>query len=241
MAKVRFSPDELKSELQDTVEIMLQACEAFDRGHEAQAKVLAVSMRLLVHEGNGECLLRLLNLASRDSKYNKNNMQFHNTCPAVNPRNLLPHQGLLVMQVSPDGVKYVPPLDDYPPVIEKSRADFIEWWSEQVVLKDDTGNTFTREGLVKFMANKTGLAHVDTKVSEELYRLSKLNAFGVKAFKELRGKVVREDDPKNSPVPSAIRQIAHEMIRTLYDSVPECFPKPYLTLSLTERETLQKM
>jgi hypothetical protein len=125
-----------------------------------------------------------------------------------------------MMRVSTgEGASYVAPLDGGAPT--RSRAEKIAfkiWWNGVFVIKDKDGQTFTRKDLVLNIANTDGGAHIDPKLDVAYANLSRFNSLGWKVFRcDIEG------DFTNSPVLPSIRQITHEVLKTLKDEFPELF------------------
>ena len=68
--------------------------------------------------------------------------------------------------------------DDSPPGTS-GYVKFTEYWSSTVL--DAGGQSFTREDLVKSVANQDGGAHVDPSLDEKYANLSRNDSFGWKA------------------------------------------------------------
>ncbi len=68
------------------------------------------------------------------------------------------------------------------------------------------------------MADKEGGAHIDPKLNHAYANLSRFNSLGWRVFYKGENK-----DFLNSPVLPSIRQIAHEILKTLRDSVADLF------------------
>ena len=204
--------EELLSHLKSQIEFMKLSASAFDNGFEDEAKRLAVVIRVLVHDtSNSISLLTLLN---------KKNVEFYDSAVPYEPRNLLPYNGLTMMRLSTDaGASYVAPLDGGAPTRSRTRKlAFSIWWDGVFVIRDRDGHTFTRRDLILDTVNKDGGAHVDPSLDAAYANLSRFNSLGWKVF---RNDV--EDDFSNSPVLASIRQIAHEVLKTLQDEFPSLF------------------
>ena len=225
------SDDELWRNLNLQARYLEQSSKSFDDGFEDEAPRLAVVVRVLVHDTpSSHSLLGQLGL--------KEHMTFHNTAYPYDPRNLMPHQGLLIMKVTaPPGSGVAvsitlagedPPMtsggDDLPrgtvTYIARSsgpgappslirEAPFEKWWNE-VVIKDHGGHTFTRKDVVLALANKEGGAHVDPNLSEEYANLTRYNSQG---WKVMTGGIVAA--PDNSITAASMRQIAYEMAESV--------------------------
>jgi len=212
MTKYVQTTDELLDHLRDQIAFTKQSASSYDNGFEDEAKRLAVVIRVLVHDtSNSTSLLTLLN---------KKRIKFYDSALPYDPKNLLPYNGLTMMRLSTqEGASYVAPLDGGPPVRSRVRKiTFNTWWKDTFVIKDKYGNTFTRKDLILNASNTDGGAHVDPELDVAYANLSRFNSLGWKVF---RNDI--EDDFRNSPVLPSVRQIAHEVLKTLNDEFPELF------------------
>jgi hypothetical protein len=218
MSKYYQSSDELLTHLRDQINFMIASAISFDNGFEGEAKRLAVAIRILVHDtSRSSALLTLLR---------KMDILFYDSASAFDPRNLLPSNCLTMIRASKKGGEelvgdYVAPLDRLSPARNKDKkAGFGKWWNRTTMYKDKEGNLFTRRDLVLAVANKEGGAHIDRKLDQAYANLARFNSLGWKVFTE-----GREKDFLNSPVLPSIRQIAHEVLKTLRDGVIDLFPE----------------
>ena len=90
---------------------------------------------------------------------------------------------------------------------------FGDWWHQSVV-KDAQGREFSRWDLVRVVANQDGGAHVDPKVDQLHYQLTRLNSLGIS----------RGETPRDSPVPATLRQIGWEVHSMLHDHRRDLLP-----------------
>lgn len=214
MAKIPQTEQELKKELQEQLESLKVLCEQYDSGKIFFAKQIAVVLRLLLHQGsrksNSKALLS--QLAMLDTQ------PFFSTIPQ-SPVNGLQtgkrigsYMGLVAFHSTWDGTgsDCLPYLDEAP---SKRYILFDDYWKE-IVLVDKDGNSFTRENLVKAVADQGGGAHVDSALEENYSNLVKKNSLGW----------VKTDGVREVPLEgvhfSTIRQIAHEVLRTLIPEYP---------------------
>ena len=212
MTKYVQTRGELLDHLKDQIAFIKQSANSYDNGCEDEAKRLAVAIRLLLHDTpKSTSLLTLLN---------KKNINFHDSALPYNPRNLLSYSGLTMMRLSTkEGASYVAPLDEGAPTRSKTRKiAFNTWWNGMFVIRDKDRKTFTRKELVLNTANTDGGAHIDPHLDEAYASLSRFNSLGWKVFRR-----DIEDDFRNSPVLPSIRQITHEVLKTLTDEFPELF------------------
>ena len=191
---------------------MRQSAVSYDNGFEDEAKRLAVVIRVLMHDTpKSTSLLTLLN---------RKDIKFYDSATPYDPNNLLPYNGLAMIGISSEkGAMYVAPLDGGAPTRSRTRKiPFNMWWENVFVIKDKNGKTFTRKGLVLNTANTDGGAHVDAGLDAVYASLSRFNSLDWKFFRH-----DIEDDFRNSPVLPSIRQIAHEVLKTLRDEFPNLF------------------
>jgi hypothetical protein len=203
---------ELLDHLKEQIAFMKQSAISYDNGFEGEGKRLAVVIRVLVHDtANSISLLTSLN---------KKNITFYDSASDYDPsRVVASHSGLVLkrFRFPNGGGEYVAPLDDLPPNRnENKKVDFTQWWDKKIVIRDNQKNTFTRKDLVLTIANTEGGAHVDPNLDQAYANLSRFHSLGWKFF---RGDVA--GDFKNNPVLSSIRQIAHEVLKTLKDEFPD--------------------
>lgn len=194
--RVPQSKLELEQHLDDHLSFLRSSADAYDSGQDGEAKRLAVSIRVLLHDTGSSASL----LGQLDRLKGK----FLSTAIPHDESNLLTHGGLIMM----GGGKYLAMLDDVP---IKRWLSFQEWWNE-IVFVDDRKERLTRKQLVLAVVNQDGGAHVDPKLNETYACLSRHNSLGW----------VTTDGKSSNPIPkperAAVRQIAHEV---LVSSVPD--------------------
>jgi len=211
MTKVQQTTDELLNHLKQQIRFLINSAKSYDNGFEDEAKRLAVSIRILVYDTpKCKCLLTQLD---------KKRIGFFDTASPYFPNNIAANNCLTIMRFSPkDGATFIARLDNSPPSRANKRIPFDEWWSNIIIGKDINQNTFTRSDLVLNVANTDGGAHVDPKLNEAYASFSRFNTLGWKVFRN-----GLSDDFKNNPTLPSIRQIAHEVIKTLKDEFPDIF------------------
>lgn len=209
MKYISQGQDELLHHLREQIEFLRASASSFDNGHEDEAKRLAVVIRVLVHDTK--------NSTSLLTQLNKKNINFYDSAADYNPSLSLPaHSGLAIMRISAEA-SWVAPLDDMPPSRNKNKkVTFEEWWNKKIVLVDEENNRFTRRLLVINVADTDGGAHVDPNLNVAYANLSRFSSLGWKFF---RNDV--EGDFENRAVLPSIRQIAHEVLKTLKDEFPD--------------------
>lgn len=206
MAGYAQTSEELAEHLRDQLSFLRSPGEAFDAGHESEAKRLAVVLRVLLHDTpQSRGVLSQLGV--------KDKIRFVDTAEPINPRNLAPTSGLAIMKVvtGPGGGGTWEPRKVLPPVPGTGGPDqpFDPWWTRDVV-KDGAGNVFSRKSLVLAVVNKDGGAHVDPTLNAQYAALSRENSMG---FVYFSGADQRDFD--NNIVFPSVRQIAWEVEQTL--------------------------
>lgn len=129
---------ELVEHLRETTEFMVRSCQAYDEGYEGEARRLAVSVRVLLHDTQASTSL-LVQLRR------KAGLRLWATGPDIHPENFAPDAPLLVMRVeAKDGTaraewipRCVAPQEGAPPH-EARLVQFSRWW-DTIVLKSVAG------------------------------------------------------------------------------------------------------
>lgn len=196
MSKIKKDQKELEGDLNEQIELLEKSCDSFDSGVESEAKRIAHSIRLLLHDTKlSKSLLGQLNkkTAFWDSafKEEKNSIRIGS------------YGGLL----SISGDEYIPNLDD---AVHWEFVDFNDYWN-RVIFIDKNKKEFTRKDIVLFVANQDGGSHVDSDIDEDYFKLSRDNSMGWMVQKGESGGF----KPVQGPELSAIRQIGHEVLKTL--------------------------
>jgi hypothetical protein len=205
--RVQRPKDELKRELVEQLQLLRHSCDAFDGGLEAVAKHISLSLRVLLHHhGQSRALLHQLGL--RDGRYLA-------SAPPLNPKNLLTECNLVLIQVGSNSARYRPLVSAGSSPFLMQPIPFVDWWNTPV-LKDNCGRTLCRRELVLNVADTDGGAHVDPELEEAYMAISRENSLGW----------VFSTGTKNSslegrPELACIRQIAHELLSTIHQFVPE--------------------
>lgn len=205
--RIQRPKDELKQELIDQLQLLKHSCKAFDNGLEVVAKHISLSLRVLLHHrGQSRSLLDQLGL--RCGRY-------LSSAPPLNPANLLTESNLIVMHVGTTGARYLPLIAAGGLPTPLQPVPFSEWWNNPV-LKDNHGRMFCRRELVLNVADTDGGAHVDPELDEAYMAISRKNSLGW-VFSAADGDCA----PSGRPELACMRQIAHELLCTIYRSAPE--------------------
>lgn len=231
MERVELSDDELQVQAKQQIRLLLRACASFDAGELDEYLSIATRLRVLLHhnpQGNrgSHALLHRLGLHDRP--------WWVASGADVLVENVLPEHKLLMLgrlggtetwwDPRFGNLGAVPPLP-WPAQVRrlthglpKPRGGardrtFEDWWNQSVI-KDSTGHQFSRCDLVRVVSNQDGGAHVDQRVDQKHYQLTRLNSLGIS----------RGDKPRDSPVPATIRQIGWEVHSMLHEHRPDLLP-----------------
>jgi len=196
--------EDLKNQLDDQLNLLQVLADSYDRGNEIVSKSIATSIRVLVHDtDNSHSLLSLLGI--KEQKFTDTAIPL-TVCLERLTGSYCALAGLVVGGRN----KYIPNYDD-----TSSRSiSFTEYW-EGVIFVDKDHNTFSRKDIVLSLANQDGGAHVDPKMDINYKKLAKENSLGWK--KSING---RSWVDVNGSVSAAIRQIGHEILRTIKADYP---------------------
>ncbi|MDR3425642.1 MAG: SEC-C domain-containing protein [Alphaproteobacteria bacterium] len=193
--KVSQSESALRQNLETQKGFLKRTADAFDAGHEDEALRLATTLRVLLHDtNNSHSIIKQL-----DMKGGK----FIDTADAFNPSNMAPHGGLVYMALDASRARYIALLDNASKITLK---DFESWWNDPVFV-DKNGQKLTRQNLVLIAANQAGGAHVDPAIDSRYAKLD--TSLGHHAF------IDNVKQELGNPSRAAIRQIAHEVLKTL--------------------------
>jgi len=202
MPKIAQTTDELQKHLQDNIGFLKASCASFDNGFLGEAKRLATTIRVLLHDTTkSKSLLGLLGI--------KNSLKYVNTANRYDSSNLPAHHGLVGIRIGTGVTGYWAPLGDGPPPrYSRQPCTFDEWWNEPIIV-DKRGGVFTRSDLVLFLANKDGGAHVDPQLDKAYAELTRSNSIG---WMVSNGSDAR---PLSDIELHSVRQIAYEFIQSL--------------------------
>lgn len=197
----QLTRDDLIAHLREQVDFLRASAAGFDKGTEAEAKRLAIALRVLLHNTpDSSSVLEQLGVQQA--------LEFVNTTPTLNPEVVMA-LGLVMMMGTPNEIRYVAPLDNLSPGRQLPPKHFDAWWNDPVT-RTRSGDEFSRKSYVLGLANKEGGGHVDPKLNEKYARLTRHNALG---YMYTIGDGV--DVPLGTPAPAAVRQITHEVLKTL--------------------------
>jgi hypothetical protein len=195
--KRTLTKEDLIEHLWEQMHFLCQAAIRFDKGDDLEAKNLATTLRILLHDtSQSKSLLGQLEL--------KNKLFLSTKSPG---RGLASDHGLIGLKIplnENEECKYIPA------GLGCQYRNFKDWWNEKVVVvHGEDGFEFTRRNIILYMTNEDGGAHVDPKINEFYVRLSKENALGWTFHSGDKSYVVK------NPERATVRQIAYELMRTM--------------------------
>lgn len=212
MPKIQQTQKELEDHLSEQLRFLETSADRFDQGDFSEAKRMAVNIRILVHDTYNkdgtpisQSLLKLLGI--------KDATQFLDSLLPTNGV-IGSYTGLVLKSVGSKGGRYISPLDDFPPDHVFKKVSFDDYWQKDIFL-DNKGNHFSRKTLVLAIANKDGGAHVAPELDADYAELTKNNSLGWIYGNDL------ESGPLENASFAAVRQIAHEILKTLIPNYPE--------------------
>lgn len=207
MAEIEQTLDELKQYLREQIMFLQSSAISYDNGFTGEAKRLAVTVRVLLHDTNrSKSLLKQLGMKA---------MTFLDTSTNFDPKNLVSHSGLTMMKSSSQGQMFVPKCTLPPkPGVEYPYVSFDNWWNKLVVV-DSKKNQFTRRDFILYLADKEGGAHVDPRLDEAYVALTRHGSLGWNAISNGSSLPLIET--------ASMRQIAYELLASLKQTYPDYF------------------
>jgi len=204
---VKQTKQDLMIHLKDNCDFLEISSKAFDEGYIGEAKRLATTLRVLLHDTKqSKSLLNLLKL--------KTNIRYYDSATPFDEKNLISHHGLVGMRISNEGAQYIAHLDDSFKGMKLIK--FPDWWND-IIISDSKKNQFCRRDLILSLANKDGGAHVDPKLTDKYADLTRNNSIGW-VFNSGTSSEGMADIELHS-----VRQMACEFLKTIRRAVPEIF------------------
>jgi hypothetical protein len=212
MSKRALTKEDLARHLKEQIGFIQRSVAAFDEGYEDEAKRLALTVRVMVHDTK-KCASLFTQLGM------KNSLQFCDSAWPHNQRSLISYGGLVchASGAANNTLRYLAFLDHSP--FPAKNVDFDEWWNALVFSKPDN-TALSRRDLVLTVADQDGGAHVDPAI-DEIYATLVEGSFLGWETKDDEGNTFQIAGPERA----AIRQIAHEMLRTLKPDIEPVSPK----------------
>jgi hypothetical protein len=204
MQKIPQTEESIKKLFEEQIDFLKTSVKKFDEGKEHEAKRMALCIRVLMYDSyrsdgslNSQSLFKQIGL--------KDKITFFSTPNPYEGNNLFSSSTLTILRVDELGAKYLPVLDNFPSILNFSKISFKDYWEKQYIIIDLEQNSFTRKDLVLKITNQDGGAHVDPLLDKDYHSLTKENSMGV-TFDSIQ---------VDSVSAASIRQIAHEILKTL--------------------------
>jgi hypothetical protein len=203
--KARRDRPRLLMELRDQLQFLTNSGRSFDSGFEGEAKRIAVTLRVLLHDTDAsQSLLGQLGVKDRLRYVDTTEPRLPGATPIVT-------LGLLNVTITTGvGAKYEAPLDDLPLDRRDRTQNFTPWWTSLVWRDSETGQAWSRRRFVLTLANKEGGAHIDPSLTPAYERIAQ-RGFGLVAQVNHGPWAPLPNDPALA----SVRQIGHEVTKTL--------------------------
>ncbi|MGW9183817.1 hypothetical protein [Agromyces sp. NPDC055661] len=207
--------DDLLEHLRDQLGFLDASCTRYDRGVRAEAKRLAIAVRVLAYDTSVSTglltrmgLTRILPWADGTIPSGPRVVRL------AKERGVAPVGSLLTVIPNPTSPTWMPAFRQVP--LGPHRVGFNYWWLIPRIF-DNQGTEASRRDVVLWLAHHDGGAHVDDlpKAYRAIARGSSVGDF----FSRL-GRSSKED----SPVPAAMRQVAEEVRFTVRTALGALLP-----------------
>ena len=216
--QVKRDKKQLEEKLKAQIYFLQKSIKDYDKGDVRETARIALHLRTLLYDSKkSKSTFYLYNI--------KNKLAFINTSQPVTDR--LP-VGFCVIKTGIEfdektdkpkhRTTYVPLLG-YAHIYGKSK--FNKWW-KQVVVLDKEQQSFTRETLIRYVANKDGGAHVDLSLDKDYYDLKYEGSIDIECSLNNH-----KCEFENDIVEASIRQIAYEVLFTLNEYNPGLLDEKY--------------
>jgi len=205
----------LEQRLAEVTSQLLRSVDAYEQGHTDEARRMALAIRILLHDTSRQTSL-LTHLGLKQS------ITYYDTASEIDPRQHGSHLSLLTLLMpivdgKPGPSRVEARLDNQPQSPKSEMQEFATWWTMPVI-RDDRGETYSRQDIVLFLANQDGGAHVDLKVDPKYLRLARGEATEWRPVGPSAAEFVEGIELATA------RQVAHEVLVTLARHHPGCFP-----------------
>lgn len=206
---VHQTRDELIGQLREQLAAIEASSAGYDAGHHWEAKRLAVTLRVLLHDTKrAYSLLETLSI--------KKSLRLWEVMHSA-ARTEYVHMGV-AMENTEKGLRWLSNLN--PP---HARVFFTQWWNGSVLWNADAKPRveFSRKSAILGLADMDGGAHVDSKLEEAYFGISRQNAFGWDITLDNGEAGIVE----NNPALAIVRTAAHEVHGTLMEQLPKLLPE----------------
>lgn len=213
ISKINLSLNEVEEHFHREIKLLQKLCEMFDEWDYKIANKIAISLRILLYDNKDNKRSGSKSLLSQlwRKKLFINTAILEEHDPQIKKSN-----SFLVSSLLNNKIHNWQPLFD----VKKSDLLDFELWENMEITEDLEWNKFSRIGLIKIFADQDGWAHVDTSLEENFYKLTRQNSMGTFTYEITDWKIPEKLDlkkliPTSSPAYYVVRQIAHEVLRSL--------------------------
>lgn len=199
----------------EQISALRSSCQAYDSGTMWEAKRIATTIYVLVHDGKRNSRSLMSQLQVRDIR-----LYFSTQHP--DPALLPGHAPLIAVQISGESARCVALRDEALNVSWVRWLPFEEWWTETIYMSQ-AGMRLTREDIVRTFRDQDGGGHFDPVLRNEAYAELRdynferaMSAFDPSILKALSD-VQRVAMKKGTPFAhsAAIRQIGWEFLYSI--------------------------
>jgi hypothetical protein len=194
--KITQSKNELKTHLIEQIGFLNTSSHLYDLGFENEGKRLAVTLRVLLSDSkNSTSLLSALEL--------KDKLFFYDWIKELDKKEVF--RSMTGITGTPSGIKFIPTnaFNSY------EKVTFEKWWNRVIIYDKHAQISFDRSEIIRSVADMDGGAHVDSKMKESYYKLSRNQLLG---WSDGKG-----GKPINSPSLALIRQFVYEINKSFED------------------------
>lgn len=198
--RVKLNKNEVYEKYNEQIQLLIKRCKDFDNGEIIETLSIATILRNLLHDNSNSRSKSLLKQIGRKERFLNSETEKIKSSTGKISRSLLTYSLL-------GNIKH-----NWQPIFDNPNAklvSFVDWWNEYIILIDYEGNKFTRKDIIKTLVDQDGGAHQDTSIDSKFYNLTRNNSMKIKL-----GNGNKWNDV-NSPVSYIVRQIAHEVLRSL--------------------------
>lgn len=210
--KVVQTKEELKEKLKEQLDLMAILADSYDNGNTIVAKSIATAVRVLMHDTSlSHSLIGQLEL--KDEKFFDTSFSAESIPNVKDLTRVGSFCGLVGMSVCASAKAFIPYLDEVPKEI-CGYVGFDDYWN-RIIFIDQYNNSFSRKELILAVANQDGGAHVSPDIDKKYRQLARENSLGWKVSTD--GRIWK--NPEGAEL-AAVRQIGHELLRTLKQGYP---------------------
>ncbi|WP_147021742.1 SEC-C domain-containing protein [Microvirga aerophila] len=196
-----LTQEDFEQQLEDQLQFLENSAKVYDDGFESEAKRLAVTLRVLLHDTRSSTSV-LTHLGIKNQPFLDTALKDpHSETPVLKS-----YSGLVAAYSGPEGARFIPHLDT---TASTSRlVDFETWWTQPVII-DTESRKLSRADLIRTAADQDGGKHVDARLNRAYAEISRKNS-----LQWFSGRS-EEFSPLRGAEGASIRQIAHEVLKTL--------------------------